>query len=138
MTADGEPILDFADRAAQEGFQTISLRTEPMTPALAARVMRRLSEQDGFNPQKIASHIEELSPAPESRVQVGKSNSQVFVAASIPWNPKRAFEWAYGLMIDSSATSVKMNIGPGKATHVKIFWGKPEVNTLVEIGGTEL
>ena len=138
MTADGEPILDFADRAAQEGFQTISLRTEPMTPALAGRVMRRLPEQDGFDPQKIASHIEELSPAPESRVQVGKSNSQVFVAASIPWNPKRAFEWAYGLMIDSSATSVKMNIGPGKATHVKVFWGKPEVNTLVEIGGTEL
>ena len=31
-----------------------------------------------------------------------------------------------------------MNIGPGKATHVKIFWGKPEVNTRVELGGTEL
>ena len=79
MTVDGEPILDFADRAAQEGFQTIALRTEPMTPALAARVMRRLSEQDGFSPQKIASNIEELSPAAESRVQVGKSNSQAFV-----------------------------------------------------------
>ncbi len=138
MTADGALILDFADRAAQEGFQTIALRTEPMTPALAGRVMRRLPEQDGFDPQKIASHIEELSPAAESRVQIGRSASQAFVAASIPWNPKRAFEWAYGLMIDSSATSVKMNIGPGKATHVKVFWGKPEVNTLVEIGGTEL
>ncbi len=137
MSDDGAPILDFAERAAQEGFQTISLRTEPMTPTLAAEVLRRLPDQEGFDPQKIASYVDELSPATGSRVQVGKTASQAFLATSIPWNPKRAFEWAFGLMTETAASSVKMNMGPGKATHVKIFWGKPEVNTLVEIGGDE-
>jgi hypothetical protein len=30
-----------------------------------------------------------------------------------------------------------MNFGPGKSTHLKVFWGTPEVNTLVEIGGDD-
>ncbi len=40
-------------------------------------------------------------------------------------------------MTDSSATSVKMNFGPGKATDVRVFWGTLEVNTLIELGGED-
>ena len=89
MTADGEPILDFADRAAREGFQTISLRTEPMTPALAARVMPRLSEQAGFSPQMIASPLAALSPAPAPRVRSAVGPPSVPLAHPVAPAPLR-------------------------------------------------
>ncbi len=77
--------------------------------------------------------LEEARVAVEAKCAV----LEAFLAVAIPRDPKHAFEWAHGLMAATSATSVKMNFGPSKATHIKIFWGKPEVNTLVEIGGEE-
>ncbi len=130
-------VLDFAERAARDRFRSIALRTELMTPQLAAEVLRRLPEDEGFSPQKIAAHLERLPVGTGESVIVGKSTDQAFVSVAIPYEPKGAFEWAQDLIANTSATSVKMNFGPGKATDVKIFWGKPEVNTLIEIGGTD-
>ena len=137
MPEDGKQILEFAERAARDRFRTIALRTQPMTPDLAAAVLRRLPQEGGFDPQKIASHLEALPQETGEAVQVGKSASQAFVAVAIPHPADRAFAWAQQLMADTSATSLKMNLGPGKPTDVKVFWGKPEVNTLIGIGGEE-
>ena len=137
MTANEQRILDFAERAARDRFYSSALRTTLMTPGLAAAVLRRLPEEDGFSPEKIAAHVERLPAGTGENVQIGKSASQAFVAVAIPRQPRRAFEWAEELMTATAATSVKMNFGPGKATNVKVFWGKPEVNTLIEIGGDE-
>ncbi len=137
MTDNEAGVLDFAERAARDHFQNIALRTEVMSPALAAAVLRRLPEEEGFKPQDIATHLEALPEGTGAHVQLGKSASQAFLAVAIPRDPKHAFAWAHELMMATSATSVKMNFGPSKATHIKIFWGKPEVNTLVEIGGEE-
>jgi hypothetical protein len=137
MTQRDRHILDFAEQAARDGFRSISLRTELVTPELAARILRLLPEGDGFDPAKIADHVQRLPEGTGENVQIGRSASQAFVAAAIPRNPRHAFEWAESLLGATGATSVKMNFGPGKATHLKVFWGKPEVNTLVEIGGED-
>ena len=137
MTEKERRILDFAERAAQDGFRSISLRTELVTPELAARILRLLPEGDGFDPAKIAEHVQRLPEGTGENVQVGRSASQTFVAAAIPRSPRHAFEWAEGLLSATGASSVKMNFGPGKSTHLKAFWGKPEVNTLIEIGGED-
>jgi hypothetical protein len=136
MTDTEQRILDFTEHAARDHFEGVALRTKPMTPSLAAAVLRRLPEERSFSPSGIATHVERLAPGGGS-VQVGKSASQAFVVAAIPGSPQQAFEWAAELMTATGAASVKMNFGPGKATHVKVFWGKPEVNTLIEIGGDE-
>ena len=137
MTDNEQRILDFAERAARDRFYSSALRTTLVTPGLAAAVLRRLPEEEGFTPEKIASRIERLPEDTGENVQIGKSASQAFVAVAIPREPKLAFEWAEEMRVATSATSVKMNFGPGKATNVKVFWGKPEVNTLIEIGGDE-
>ena len=55
----------------------------------------------------------------------------------LPRPVKYAFEWAEQVLGNTGASSVKMNFGPGKTTDLKVFWGKPEVNTLIEIGGED-
>ena len=137
MTANEQRILDLAERAARDRSYSSALRTTPMRPALATAVLRRLPEEEGFSPEQIAAHIEQLPDDTGENVQVGKSTSQAFVAVAIPGQPKLAFGWAEKIMTTTSASSVKMNFGPGKPTNVKIFWGKPEVNTLIEIGGDD-
>ncbi len=138
MTDKGMRILDLAEQAARDGFRSIALRTEFMTPQLAAQVLRRLPAEQGFPPEKIAEHLEQLPQDTGAAVIVGKSTGQAFIIVSIPHDPRDAFEWARELIDKTAATSIKMNFGPDKATDVKIFWGKPEVNTLVAVGGDEL
>lgn len=133
MSEKEKRILEAA-RAAAAG---VSLHTEPISPSLAADVLRVLPPSEGFDPEKIARQIERLPKETSDRVQVGKSPSQAFVAASVPGTAADAFAWAQELMSATSASSVKMNFGPGKRTDVKVFWGKPEVNTLIEIGGED-
>jgi hypothetical protein len=137
MTEKERRILDFVESAARDGFQSVTLRTELVTPALGAEVLRRLPGEEGFDPREIAAYLEKLPEGTGEGVQVGRSSSQAFVGVAIPRDPRHAFEWAEELMAATSATSVKMNFGPGKATHLKVFWGTPEVNTLVEIGGED-
>jgi hypothetical protein len=137
MSDKAERVLDFTERAARDGFRSIALRTDFVTPSLAARVLRRLPKGDGFDPEKIASHVERLPEGTGENVVVGRTASQAFLIVSIPRDPRHAFEWAEGLMSGTGASGVKMNFGPGKSTDVKIFWGKPEVNTLIAIGGDE-
>jgi hypothetical protein len=130
-------LLDLVDRAATDGFRSIALRAEYITPALAAQLLRRLPAAEGFDPEKIAEHLERLPEGTGENVVIGRSASQAFVRVSVPRSPRHAFEWAEALLSTTSATGVKMNFGPGKATDLKVFWGKPEVNTLVEIGGED-
>lgn len=137
MTEKEERILELVDRAGRDGFRTVALRTEFLTPAVAARILRRLPAGEGFDPEKIASHVELLPEGTGESVVIGRSASQAHLTVAIPRSPRHAFEWANELMTASGASSIKMNFGPGKATHLKVFWGKPEVNTLIEIGGEE-
>ena len=137
MTDEQERVFEFAEHAARDGFQSVAVRTELMTPHLAAAFLRRLPAEEGFNPAKIATRLQHLPNGTGKNVQLGKAASQAFLGVAIPQDPKRAFEWAQELMTATSATSVKMNFAPAKATNVKIFWRKPEVNTLVEVGGVE-
>jgi len=137
MTDKEERILDLVERASRDGFRSIALRTEFMSPSLAARVLRRLPASEGFDPEKIAAQLERLPEGTGENVVLGRTASQAFVVVSIPRNPRHAFEWAEQMFPATGASSVKMNFGPGKATDLKVFWGKPEVNTLIEIGGEE-
>ena len=105
-----------------------------MTPTLGAEVLRRLPDAEGFAPRKIAESLEKLPEGTGENVQIAKSASQASVSVAVPRNPRHAFEWADELMSATSATSAKMNFGPGKATHLKIFRGKLDVNTHIEIG----
>jgi len=137
MTVKEEQILEFAERAARDGFRSVALRTEVLTPDLASRVLQRLPEGEGFAPEKIATHLDRLPGGSDASVRVGRSASQASLSLAIPGSPAKAFQWIEGLMGATGATSVKMNFGPGKPTDAKIFWGTPEVNTLIEIGGEE-
>lgn len=137
MTDKPQRIFELVDRAARDGFRNVALRTEYITPALAAQVFRRLPAEDGFDPAKIAEHIERLPEGTGENVVIGRTASQAFVRVSIPRSPRHAFEWAETLLGTTGASSVKMNFGAGKATDLKVFWGKPEVNTLIEIGGED-
>ncbi len=134
---DEERGLKIADYADGGGASPTDQRTNAMTPAEAAAFLRRLPEEGGFSPQKVATIVERLPEGTGQTIQFGKSSSQASLGVAIPGDPKLAFEWARELMAATLATSVKMNFGPDKPTDLKIFWGKPEVNTLVEIGGRE-
>ena len=86
MTDNEAGVLDFAEWAARDHFQNIALRTEAMSPDLAAAVLRRLSEEEGFKPQKIATHVEALREG--TRVQLGKSASQALKHLPLSIHPK--------------------------------------------------
>ena len=137
MTEKERRLVEFAEQAARDGFRSVALRTELITPSLAAEVLRHLPAEDGFDPAKIADFVEDLPEGTGESLALGKTSSQAYVSVAVPRNPRHAFEWAEELMAATSATSAKMNFGPGKPTHLKIFWGKPEVNTLIEIGGDD-
>ena len=134
---DEERGLRIADYADGSDASSPDQRTTAMTPAEVAAFLRRLPEEGGFSPQKVATFVERLPQGTEQTLQFGRSASQASLSAAIPGDPKLAFEWARELMTATLVTSVKMNFGPDKPTDLKIFWGKPEVNTLVEIGGPE-
>jgi hypothetical protein len=130
-------MLDFAERAARDRFQTIALRTERLTPALAAELLRALPGAPAFDAARIAAHVEHLPEGTGESVVIARSASQAWLSTSIPRSPRHAFEWVEELVAETGASSAKLNLGPGKATDVKVFWGTPEVNTLVALGGED-
>jgi hypothetical protein len=129
--------IELIRRAAADGFHSVHLRTDRLTPGGAARVIRQLPSDAQFDSEKIALQVERLPAGTGEGVQLIKSAAQAVLAVSIPGPARAAFDWAEALQSSTSASGIKMNFGPGKATDVRAFWGKPEVNTLVEIGGDE-
>ncbi len=118
MTDTEDSVLEFAKHAAKDRFRSIALRTELLTPDVAAAVLRSLPDEEGFEPQQIAAHLDNLPEETGQNVRIGKSAAQAFVAVAVPRDPERAFRWAQDLMASTLATSVKMNFGPDKPTDI--------------------
>ena len=130
-------VLSLVETANRENFPDGIFRTEPMTPALAVQLIRRIPGRDGFDPERVAEHLRMLPSGTEEEIRVGKTAGAIYLSISIPGDRRAALEWANDGIDRMSATGLKMNLGPGKPTDLKIFWGKPDINTLIDIGGPE-
>ena len=130
-------ILAYLEEAARDNFETVDLRTLPMTPELASIVVRKIPASDGLEPEELAAHLHTLPADSGECVRLQKTAGQTYLAVSIPGDRRAALEWANALLENLSAASVKMNLGPRKRTDLKVFWGKPDINTLIDIGGED-
>ena len=137
MAVSAERILSLVETANRESFPDGIFRTEPMTPAMAAQLVRRIPGRDDFDPERVAEHLRMLPSGTEEVIRVGRTAGAIYLSVSIPGDRRAAFEWANDGFDQMSAAGLKMNLGPGKPTDMKIFWGKPDVNTLIDIGGPE-
>ena len=133
MSGETEHILHIVEEAVRDDFRK-PMRTAPMTPALAADMLQRIPAGGGLDPATVAAHLRTLPPDTREGVRLGKSANQTVLTVSVPGDRRVAFEWANELVERMSASGVKMNLGPAKTTDLKVFWGKPDVNTLIEIG----
>ncbi len=136
MGENAATILKALEEGARDGFRR-AVQTGPMSPRLAADVVRRLPKAERFDPERVAKHLAKL-PAPATEyVRIARSAHQTVLSISFPGSRKAAFEWTDEILETMAAASVKMNLGPSKDTDLKVFWGQPDVNTLIDIGGPE-
>ena len=129
--------IEMVNQAKSDGFKSVQLRTERLAPGDAAEVIRHLPGDGGFDPGAIATHVEKLPDTTGQAVQLSKSATRTVLAVSIPGPASEAFEWANTLQESLSAAGVKMNFGPSKTSDLKVFWGVPDVNTLIDLGGED-
>jgi hypothetical protein len=135
MTDAANQVIEQLDQEARAGFPKGAFRTDPLGPREAAGVLRRIPPAHGFDGGSVAAHVERLKGDGIDMVRFGRTAAATFLTVSLSGDRRAAFEWADATLQRLGATSVKMNLGPGKPTDAKIFWGKPDINTLIEIGG---
>lgn len=130
-----ERVLSLVDTANREEFPNGVFRTEPMTPVVAAQIIRRVPAEEGFDPDRVMAHLERLPSGRDEVIVLGRTTGAIYLAISIPGDRRAAMEWASEVIDAMRASGAKVNVGPDKPTDLKIFWGKPDINTLVETGG---
>lgn len=133
MDASAQQFIDDLRAVAKNNFKS-AVRSEALSPAAAAQALGAAPSRDGFRPADVASHVGKLSGA---NVHVAISDVQIALTVSLPGDRRAAFDWAHTTLDKLGASNVKMNFGKDKNTDVKIFWGRPDVNTLVDIGGSD-
>lgn len=137
MSNESERILRYLQQAARDNFKTVDLRTYPMTPDLAATVLRRIPADENLDPVKVADHLGKLPRNTGDGVRLQRSTDGTVLTISVPGDRMAAVDWANEFIERMSASRIKMNLGPDKATDMKVFWGKPDINTLIEGGGED-
>ncbi len=126
-------LLSEVEKAVHDGFAT-PLRTGRMVPMVAAEVLCRLPADHGFQPTEVAAHVRKLPPNTGEAIRLDRTRNATILSVAIPGDRRVAFDWAHELLQGMAASGVKMNLGPYKATDLKIFWGTADVNTLVDAG----
>jgi len=132
-----ERTLSAVRNAAKNEFKQTMVRSDPLSPASAAEVLRGFPARDGFDPAAVAAHVGKLPAATADAIRLGISASQMYMVVAVPGDRRAAFDWAHALLERMGASGLKMNLGRDKPTDMRIFWGKPDVNTLVEVGGDD-
>lgn len=130
MNASAQEFISDLRNAAKSNFRTM-VRSEVFTPAAAAEAVAAAPTRDGFRPAEVAAHVGKLNGA---NVSLTVSESQIVLTVSAP-DKRAAFDWASSALEKLGASNAKMNFGNDKNTYLKVFWGRPDVNTLVDIGG---
>ena len=135
MNETAQSLVNEIRAAASGGFRT-PVRSEPMAAAEAFDVVSALPARDGLNPDAVAEHLRSLGGAAKE-IRVGLAGGQTVLTLAVSGARQAAFAWADALLERMSASGIKMNIGPQKPTSMKVFWGKPDINTLIDLGGED-